>query len=234
MNRYVEPEWLDQLPAENPDAIASRRDLRVLNFCMGNASVVARAVASTRRENESRRVVELGAGDGHFMVQVARRLGTTWQGSRALLVDRQSAIDRETREGITTLGWELEVVQADIFDWLDSHGIAPNDIVIANLVAHHFDEARLTSLLRSVALVARAFIAVEPRRSLYSLGFSKLVGMIGCNRVTRHDAPASVRAGFRENEFSRLWPETTGWWLEERRAGSFSHLFVAKRNASPD
>ena len=234
MNRNVEPEWLDQLPAEDPDAIASRRDLRMLNLCMGNACVVARAVASTRRKHEWPRVVELGAGDGHFMLQVAQRLGPSWRGTRALLVDRHRAMGRETREGFTAVSWRLEAVQADIFDWLESHEIAADDIVIANLFAHHFDEVQLTALLRGVAGGAQAFIAAEPWRSLCSLGFSKLVGMLGCNRVTRHDAPSSVRAGFREKELSRLWPDTTGWRLEERRAGAFSHLFVARRKPPPD
>jgi hypothetical protein len=47
--------------------------------------------------------------------------------------------------------------------------------------------------------------------------------------VTRHDAVLSVRAGFAGRELSALWPSADGWKLEERRAGLFSHLFVAHR-----
>jgi len=61
--------------------------------------------------------------------------------------------------------------------------------------------------------------------------FSRAVGLIGCNRVTRHDAPASVRAGFTGRELSQLWPEPESWLLEERAAGPFSHLFVAQRKS---
>jgi hypothetical protein len=56
-----------------------------------------------------------------------------------------------------------------------------------------------------------------------------LLWAIGCNAVTRHDATVSVRAGFSGNELSALWPADSGWQLTERRAGFFSHVFVARR-----
>jgi hypothetical protein len=56
-----------------------------------------------------------------------------------------------------------------------------------------------------------------------------MLGFIGCNGVTRHDAKASVRAGFTENELSNMWPAEKGWNLAEHQAGPFSHCFVAQR-----
>jgi hypothetical protein len=64
----------------------------------------------------------------------------------------------------------------------------------------------------------------DPRRSARSLLFSRLLWVIGCNQVTRHDAVVSIRAGF---ELSRLWPADQSWTLQENPAGWFSHLFVA-------
>jgi hypothetical protein len=48
--------------------------------------------------------------------------------------------------------------------------------------------------------------------------------------VTRHDAEASVRAGFCGRELSELWPKSDAWVLTERAAWPFSHLFVARRD----
>lgn len=45
----------------------------------------------------------------------------------------------------------------------------------------------------------------------------------------RHDARTSVRADFTEDDLSALWPAGDGWRLKERRAGLFSHRFVAQR-----
>jgi hypothetical protein len=53
--------------------------------------------------------------------------------------------------------------------------------------------------------------------------------LIGCSWVTIHDAEASIRAGFVRQEMSALWPDKKNWRLTERRAGLFSHLFIAKR-----
>src|SRR5215471_590555 len=96
MERCMEAEWLDELPADHPAALGSRRDLRLLNFLMGNAGIVAQALVSVSGEMQATRIIELGAGDGHFMLQVAQRLGDSWKNKRALLVDRQSVISNET------------------------------------------------------------------------------------------------------------------------------------------
>ena len=64
-----------------------------------------------------------------------------------------------------------------------------------------------------------------------SLAGSHLLGLIGCNDVTRHDAVVSVHAGFRDAEISRGMAarlERLGT-LHETAAGAFSHLFVARR-----
>ena len=120
-------------------------------------------------------------------------------------------------------------VEADVLDWLTRAAAATYDVQIANLFLHHFREAQLTGLLRAAARSARVFIALEPRRSARSLLFSRLLWIIGCNHVTRHDAVVSVRAGFAGRELSRLWPADQSWTLQERPVGWFSHLFIAHR-----
>jgi hypothetical protein len=58
-----------------------------------------------------------------------------------------------------------------------------------------------------------------------------MLSFIGCNAVTCHDAPVSVRAGFKGRELSTLWPRDGEWEITERRAGLFSYLFVAHRKS---
>ena len=40
--RTLEPEWLDELPADDPRAMRSRRDLLRINALMTNSTLVAR------------------------------------------------------------------------------------------------------------------------------------------------------------------------------------------------
>jgi hypothetical protein len=119
-------------------------------------------------------------------------------------------------------------IESDIFHWLKNSTVKP-DVVLANLVLHHFTNAQLTGLFSEMAEKANAIIAVEPRRSRWPLFCTRLLGLIGCNAITRHDAPVSVRAGFIDRELSALWPHNNEWELTERRVGLFSHLFVAQR-----
>jgi len=232
MKRRIEPELLDELAPENPQAMGSRKDLQRINALMGNDATMARALRAAFPGQGPGRVTELGAGDGEFMLRVGRRLCRAWQGATVALLDRQNIVRPETSNRFAALGWLLETVTADVFDWVHRPAGEPIEALVANLFLHHFSEAQLAELLREAAKRTQVFAAVEPRRSLWGLTFSRLLWLIGCNRVTRHDAVISVRAGFFGQELSQLWPADGSWRLKERPAGLFSHLFVAQRIGS--
>lgn len=229
MERCVKPELLDELQPQDLRAVQSRKDLERVNKWMGNCGVMARALRSRCDGRTGRRLVELGAGDGRFLLRVARQLSVDWQGTRAVLLDRRKIVSEATRQDFAALGWRTEILEAEALDWLAQPSTPVCHAMLANLFLHHFHEAQLARLLGAAARQARVFITVEPRRSARSLVFSRLLWLIGCNQVTRHDAPASVRAGFAAGELSRLWPAGAGWELQERPVGWFSHLFIAQR-----
>jgi SAM-dependent methyltransferase len=221
--RRLEPEWLDELPAEDPRARRSRSDLRRVNAIMGNARIVAGALAAAPRS-----VVDLGAGDGAFALRLARALSRP--PVQVTLVDRQHIVSPRTLRAFESMGTRVEIAQHDVFEWLER---APtiSDAIVANLFLHHFEDEPLARLLSLAARRTSTFVACEPRRSSLALAGARLLGAIGCNDVTRHDAAVSVRAGFRDAELSRLWP-AGAWTLREERRGGFSHLFAAQRRAA--
>ncbi len=233
MKRTIEPEWLDVLPPDDPEAINSRRDLRRVNRIMGHAGTLFRLLrSSTRQPPAPQRIVELGAGDGTLMLRLAQQLSPTWPRLKVVLVDRQPAVTEPTLARLLTLGWSAESVAADVFDWLKTPAKPPADLMFANLFLHHFSETQLTQLLALVAAQTKLFAACEPRRAAMPLAFSRLVGLIGCNAVTEHDAVLSVRAGFDDRELSALWPASAHWRLQERRAQLFTHTFLAERTTA--
>jgi hypothetical protein len=221
MQRVLEPEWLDCLPQYDARAQRSRRDLRRVNFLMGNARHVARALAAGfRSENRELHLVDLGAGDGNFMQGVVRRLNQP--DIHATLVDR--ALVPGPRP------WNATAVAADVHEFLARPG--PRfDALVANLFLHHFEAGPLRRLLALAARRAPLVGACGPPRSRLAGDASRLLGALGCNDVTRHDAAVSVRAGFRGQELSALWPAGAGWRLTEGPAPPFGHLFVARRDA---
>jgi len=227
MNRIVEPEWLDELPADDPQAVRSRRDLCRVNAWMRHHAIMAGTLRNHLNGRSPEQIVELGAGDGNFLLGVAQKLSVRRPNVNVTLLDRQNIVTPQKLAAFTALGWRAEAVIADVFDWSQTNG--PAEVVMANLFLHHFDDARLVGLFRAIAARARLFIALEPRRAAWPLFCSRLLGAIGCNGVTRHDAVLSVRAGFIGDELSRLWPPGNGWQLTERCAGNFSHLFSAQQ-----
>jgi hypothetical protein len=229
--RRVTPEILDELPASDPRARRSRGDLRRINRIMAAVTWLKRglnrAVAARPRA-----VVELGAGDGTLALRLARSLGNTWIGTHLTLLDLEPSVAPKTADAIRACGWTLDIVAADALEWLARARAERVGIVIANLFVHHFEGDRLAGLLGGIAAHADAFVCCEPRRSRFALAGSRLLRLIGCNDVTRHDAVVSVQAGFRDREIGAAWRAAVAgdWTVSENAAGAFSHLFVARRD----
>ena len=231
MRRIVQPELLDTLPSNDPRAVRSRRDLRRVNGWMRHHAIMADALQKALNRHTpgraSGQITDLGAGDGNFLLRVAQQIPPGGRDVKAILLDRQKNVTPATLAAFANLGWRAEAVIADVFDW--SQTSDTGEVVIANLFLHHFEDARLVELLRLISQRSKLFIAIEPQRATWPLFCSRLLWAIRCNEVTRHDAAASVRAGFSGHELSAFWPDKQNWRLMEHRAGAFSHLFIARK-----
>lgn len=229
-SRCVQPEILDHLAEDDPRAIRSRADLRRINRIMGVRSIMLRRL---RKLAAPRRIIELGAGDGTLMLGLAQRLAQRWPAVHLTLLDRQSLVAPATVNAFHALGWQLDILNADVLDWIRQSTRDRYDLVAANLFLHHFGNAEIEMLLSAIAERSTAFIACEPRRCRLARAASHLVRLVGANAVTRKDAVLSVRAGFAGNEMTALWPcQYPGWQLRENPAGMFSHCFVALRQGA--
>jgi SAM-dependent methyltransferase len=230
--RRLEPELLDQLPADDPRAMHSRRDLQRINGFMANARPMAAMLRAGAAGRQPRTIVDVGCGDGQAMLRVARRLAPHWRDVHVILQDRQNIVSAATRDAFAALGWHAETVSADVFEFLDRAPATPIDAITANLFLHHFTDAQLTRLFASAARLAWQFVACEPRRAKFVVELSRLLWLVGCNDVSVHDAVTSARAGFMGRELSALWPQQTNnraWQLHEQPAALFTHLFAARR-----
>src|SRR6187397_1815646 len=106
--RTVMPELLDELPPADPRAVHSHRDLRRVNKLMGNADIIARVMCAggVRKGMTS---VELGGGDGTFLLEVAKRAAPRIGALRATLVDQQALVTSETRDALAALSWSVDM-----------------------------------------------------------------------------------------------------------------------------
>ncbi len=234
MRRRVEPELLDDLPADDPTAVRSRSDLQRLNPIMRHPRILARLIRGHVDEAIVRRrpirLVELGAGDGTLLLRLAREWSARGASVQATFLDRQGLVSAETVRLFAASDWTASNVVADAFEWLKQSAPVA-DVMVSNLFLHHFPDERLQELLCMAAARTNLFVACEPCRAPLAMVASRLLWFAGCNAVTRHDAVVSVRAGFVGHELSALWPSGSGWTLGERPVGWVSHGFLARRNA---
>ncbi|MGH8019097.1 MAG: hypothetical protein ACREIA_12555 [Opitutaceae bacterium] len=217
LNRNVQAEQLDHLPDDHPWARRGRRDLLLINALMGNWRWMARELWARLRENDG--VLELGAGDGAFgrwMHDRARSRGRSlrWHG-----------LDFARRPAAWPRGWEW--TQADV---LADDGFARCDVVVVNLMLHHFQAGQLGSLGARMGATARVILASEPARGRLHLWQAHALTLAGVSRVTRHDAPVSVRAGFRGNELPEwLGLDPAEWSIAIDHAWKGAYRMVAQR-----
>ncbi|MFB9983362.1 class I SAM-dependent methyltransferase [Mesorhizobium kowhaii] len=227
-HRHLAPEILDGLAADDPRALASRRDLHHINALMFQPQIMASMLRKFVPKPPNR-ILEIGAGDGRFMLAVARRVARHWPGVKLAMLDRVDLMTPQLCGDFGKLGWNIEGITADVFDWAAKVEGKQFDAITVNLFLHHFDDAQLVRLFSLMAPKAPVLLATEPLRANLVLAATRLLWAIGANDVTRNDAAQSVRAGFRGAELSDLWRAANGKPIEERRAGLFSHIFVGAR-----
>jgi|CZKI01.1.fsa_nt_gi 2-polyprenyl-3-methyl-5-hydroxy-6-metoxy-1,4-benzoquinol methylase len=194
MQRRLTPEILDSLGPDDPAASHSRRDLRVINLLMGNHRWFARVLPGVLRADD--RILEIGAGSGELCRLLTRRGMAT------------DGLDQVPRPLVWPEGraWH----RADLRDY---EGYKNHEAVLANLILHHFSDAELVKLGQKLRRGPRLILACEPARRMRSQAlFAAISPIFGANRVTRHDANASISAGFLADELPRILGLDCGPW----------------------
>jgi len=208
--RHVEPEWLDSLDPDDPRAVRARRDLRLINFLMGNEGWLLRQVAA-RTEKAGQGIVELGSGEGHLL----RRLARSGPATGCDLAPRPPDLARE-----------IDWLEGDLFSLAEP---LTGGILVANLVLHHFSAEDLLRIGR-IADRFETLLFVEPHRSRRALALARILSPF-VGEVTRHDMPASIHAGFAAGDLHEAMGLSAAWSVSEVRHWCGSLRFVASRLA---
>lgn len=218
--RLVEPEILDSLPHDHPDALVSRGDIRFLNTIMGNFRWIRKELGRNARSGE--KSVELGAGDGglvRYVAQTHPALANRWTGLDLAPPPLHSLPDGA--------GW----LQGDFLaEGPAADALRGADIVVANLILHHFQDDQLTLLGRRLHR-ARLLVISEPARRPSHLWKGRLLNAIlGFNYVTMFDMARSIQAGFRIGELPKLLRlDEKVWTVRESMSQLGAYRLVAER-----
>lgn len=182
--RQLTPELLDQLPADDPRAVSSRRDLRRINRFMGNTGWILHHLPTATPH-----ITEIGAGDGALAAAIhALRRGTPI-----------TTIDLAPRPDGLPDG--IEWIQGDL---LEAPAVRPGGTLVANLILHHFTDDQLARIGRWLESFD-TWVVNEPLRARTPLLLGRLATPF-IHPVTRHDMRVSIEAGFVDGEL----PATLG------------------------
>lgn len=182
MQRTLQPELLDSLPPDHPDALHNRRDLRLTNRVLGTHRWLLRTLPHLVRPSE--RVLEIGAGTGELGQRLVRA---------GIALDGLDIWPRPA-DWPTDRAWH----RADLrnFDDYDAY-----DLIVGNLIFHQFPDSDLAALGAKLRRRARVIVACEPvRRRASQLLYRAIAPALGANHVSLHDGHVSIAAGFRGNE----------------------------------
>jgi SAM-dependent methyltransferase len=198
------PERMDDLRIGGPELEEALVQLGWINRLLGAAWVTLEGVVSLwRKAGRPRhlRLLDVGAGGGEsnrLLLRWGRLAGVDLA---VTLVD----IHPETcAHAARRYAGEprVRVEQGDLFH------LAPGraDIVTASLVLHHLDTAALPEALLALRRAARLGAVVNDlHRHPFAAAFiAAATRLLSRNPMIIHDAPLSVRRGFRAREFEAL------------------------------
>jgi ubiquinone/menaquinone biosynthesis C-methylase UbiE len=231
------PELLDG-PLDDLDALrANLRDLRRVNRWLGGTALSRSAlVALATGFHRDPRVghldwrarpitlLDVGTGSGDIPVALA-----AWGAGRGMQLEIE-AIDE--RHEIIDIAREVTADEPAVR--LDAVGGPPLpypddgfDIAHMSLVAHHLEPDDLAALLAEMRRVSRIGVIVNDleRGRLPWLGAWLLGRVATRNRLTRHDAPLSVRRAYTASELAQI-AARVGLLEVSRARGYLGHRYA--------
>jgi ubiquinone/menaquinone biosynthesis C-methylase UbiE len=205
-------------PVDDVDELAGNlRDIAFANARLGGTAPVVRAL----RRLGARTVLDVGSGAGDVPFALVRDGELRGVDVRVTCLDSSEqmlAIARRATRAHSALTFVLGDGAALPF------GGGAFDVVTCTLALHHFQPDAARALLREMRRVARITpLVCDLRRSGAAFAATWLWSRTSRNRLTRHDAPLSVRRAYTPGEALALAREA-GWRAPRVRREPFFRM----------
>jgi ubiquinone/menaquinone biosynthesis C-methylase UbiE len=226
-------ELLDAPVADQRLLARNLRDIRRINLMLGWTSLASKEVARmvARQHLRTFSLLDVATGSADIPKAIAR--WATRQQLQATIVatDISEQVLKAARTNCASLpNIRLERQNALALPYADQSF----DLALCSLALHHFSPDDAPTLLRELARVARdAVIVSDLQRSLPAyLGAWLLTHTLMPNRLTRHDAPASVRRAYTASEVRTLADKAGLHAAAIRTVFPFRQILVWERSST--
>ena len=201
--RSREPEILDDLELTGNDLTENLRELGKVNRLLGGHQIAVRAVSEILRDDPKSnwRIADLGCGGGDTLSALARHPKFKKLKFELVGLDaNQTAVNFARKE--TAKFKNIEFVCADLFkEW----PVEEFDIVLFNLVLHHFSDEQIVQLLQRAAANSRFIVINDLQRNWIPYQLFRLTSrVLRFSHISRHDGKLSVKKSFTKNDWTRL------------------------------
>jgi SAM-dependent methyltransferase len=225
MKRVVARELMDDRIESVSELEENLADIEFANRTFGGIAPVLREI----RRCGARTLLDVCCGSADVPLAIARDARGRGASVALTVLDcSEEMLTIARRRGRAEPGITFTVGNATALPFSD----AAFDAVTCNLALHHFEPAAACALLRELRRVARVLpLVCDLRRSplafAAALGWSQLFSR---NRLTRHDAPLSVRRAYTARE-ARALAFAAGWAAPRVRAEPFFRMTIADESS---
>ena len=194
MKRRPSLELLDSDAGTEREIAGSLRDLQMFNRWFGGVRTTEKLVrrALAKNDGQSASLLEVAAGAGFVPAKIQKRLSPQLDLTITFLDRARTHLNGSDR---AVAGDALALPFAD----------SSFDLVSCNLFVHHLAPDELQRFAREALRVCRvAFLVNDVVRSPIHLALTYAGFPLYRSRITRNDAPASVRQAYTPAELSEL------------------------------
>ncbi len=210
--RIDEPELIDDVNQSHEELRASMSDVRRLNRYFGGAAVVTSQVRRWLRGTAGCAhcisLLDVATGSADIPAYLLRTARAKSLMLRIVGLDRSAPILRCARELVHRHD-PIRLVQSCAFPL--PFGARAFDYALCALAFHHLGfDGSVAALAEMERVTTRGWLVSDIRRS-WSAWYliSAILALMGANRLTRHDGPASVLRAFTVDEY-RAMPQALG------------------------
>ena len=195
MKRVVVEELLDSDAGTPREVEGSLKDLRMFNSWFGGVHTMTSLLRRVARQRGLKDIswVDVAGGEGYVATRTQKSLARSGITSQPVILDRAATHLSTRQPGVCGDALALPFRDNSF------------DAVGCSLFLHHLEPAEIVRFAREGLRVARhAFLIHDLVRHPAHLALSYLGFPLYRSRLTRHDAPASVRRAYTENEMREI------------------------------